>query len=518
MLKNWKLYVVILAILLVAIILFLVFKPAEFAPPPGDLRGTWQLNGDFLQSGASTGLTLQINKFGVVAGKPNTYLAVGCMQTRTTQSWAPLSMQAVLDAASGSYTLNILSTLIAYELDEGAAVIRFTGQAEMGSEGMDDDRLSGTAYTVAGESDWQGEHSSLKAVDCPAWDSGLVFLGEFGVYRDLAHIPAWDIINFQGETLIAASKMRVEAPDGQVFLADAYTDIFSPEVNFIDKFRFHHAIEGSPITGEPYRFTLLDVLGEPIPGFEDWDSFNRCDQGAATDLRAIVQLRLDNTGVDYIELSWDAPEILADYFDPQNGHGFYQLALRRSTGQEGVAFYGAEATATAHNIPWESFEPGSAASPDGYDYGVSLSEIEDGQYILSISAYSYYEPQSGETGFDCWVTDSRHALFITKQGDQITAQPAGAITGFVSDSAGAPLAGVAVEVNGLGSGFHERVCSRANGYYLFTRLPLDTFNLSAGGFGAEECPPNSFATLTMPDIVLNAENPILEGLDLTLTP
>jgi hypothetical protein len=518
MLKNWKVYVVILAIILVAIILFLIFKPAEFAPPPGDLRGTWRLHGDFLQSGASTRLLLQINEFGVVAGQPDTYLGVGCMQTGATESWAPLSLQAVLDGGSGSYALTMLSTLVAAELDEGAAVIRFVGEAEMGSAGSKDDRLSGTAYTVAGESEWLGEHSSLKTVECPAWDEGLVFLGEFAIYRDLAHIPAWDIINFSGETLIASAKMRVEAPDGQVYLADYHTDIFTPDVNFIDQFRFHYPIEGTPITGEPYRFTLLDVLGEAIPGVAAQDTYNRCDQGSATNLRAVVHLRADNTQVDYVELSWDAPQTIPDYFDPQNGHGFYQLALRRSAGQEGIAFYGAETTATTHNIPWESFEPGSAASPDGYDYGISLAELEDGEYILSILVYSYYEPQVGESGFDCSVTDSRHAMFITRQGDQITVQPAGAMTGFAYDSAGDPLAGVAVEINGLGSGFHERVCSRANGYYLFTRLPLDTFTLSAGGFGAEECPPNSFATITQPDVVLDADNPIREGLDIVLAP
>jgi hypothetical protein len=388
----------------------------------------------------------------------------------------------------------------------------------MGSAGTRDDRLSGTAYTVAGDTDWRGEHSNLKLVDCPALDEGLILHGEFGVNRDRAFIPPWDIINYFGETLIASSQMRVEAPDGQVYLADTYTDIFTSDVNFIDKFRFHYPVEGTPIIAQPYHFTLLDVLGETIPGVEAVDTFNRCDQGAATDLRAVVHLRTENTRVDYLELTWDAPAIISGYFDPENGHGFYQLALEHSAWEEGGAVYGAETISTMHHIPWEGFEPGVAASPDGYDYGISLSELEDGQYILFVAVYSYYDPEPGETGFDCRVIDSRHALFINKQGDQITVQPAGAISGFVYDSAGNPLAGVAVEINGLGTGFHERVCSRANGYYLFARLPLDTFNLSAGGFGTEECPPNSFPTLAQPDVALDAENPIREGLDITLAP
>ena len=260
------------------------------------------------------------------------------------------------------------------------------------------------------------------------------------------------------------------------------------------------------------------MLGYPLFGAEDQDVFRRCDQGAATNLRAVVHLRLDTDQVDYVEVIWDTPEIIPDYFDPDSGNGFYQLVLEGTPWGETGMLYGSESIQPAHHIPWNSFEPGAAGFPTGHDYGISLSELEDGQYILTIGVFSYYDPPAGESGFDCRVSDSRYGLFLTKQGDQITVQPAGAVSGFVYDGSGNPLADIAVEINGVDTGFHERVCSGENGYYLFTRLPLDSFTLSAGGFGAEDCPENSFATLTQPDLVLDVASPIVEGVDFVLGP
>jgi len=289
-------------------------------------------------------------------------------------------------------------------------------------------------------------------------------------------------------------------------------------VNFIDQFRFDTHSVGTPPIGQAYQFTLLNVLGSPIFSAEDQDIFRRCDQGAVTHLRGVVHLLPDTDQVDYVELIWDAPEIIPGYFDPENGNGFYQPILEITPWREGGNVYGAEAIQVAHNIPWNSFKPGVAGFPDGHDYGISLAELEDGQYIIFIGAYSYYDPPEGESGFDCRVTDSRQGLFLTKQGDQITLQPAGAISGFVTDASGNPLANVAVAVDGVGSGFHEGVCSGANGFYLFTRLPLDSFTLSAGTFDAENCPANDYATVTLPDIVLDVDNPIRESLDIILAP
>ena len=206
------------------------------------------------------------------------------------------------------------------------------------------------------------------------------------------------------------------------------------------------------------------------------------------------------------------------YLDDQTIGELDVPVLENTPWRESDFLYGAETILTTHRIPWAAFAPGSPGFPEGADYGLSLSALEDGQYIIFVADYSYYDPETGESGYDCRVQDSRHAILLTKQGDQITVQPAGAVSGFIYDGAGSPLAGIAVEINGVGTGFHERVCSRENGYYLFTRLPLDSFTLSAGGFGTEDCPENSFATLTQPDLALDAASSIVEGMDLVLGP
>ena len=84
-----------------------------------------------------------------------------------------------------------------------------------------------------------------------------------------------------------------------------------------------------------------------------------------------------------------------------------------------------------------SFEPGDWLEiawdepeliPGGNDYGVSLSELADGEYALQIAAYNYYEPVAGEVGFDCWVIDSRENLYIIKNGNSISIQSLGSIS------------------------------------------------------------------------------------------
>ena len=511
--KKWiVLIAIILIILIAAIILVSCLNTGKDLEPPGELLGRWDATGGFIQPEAEEKLVLQINEVVAAEEGANTFLGTGCMQTESSGGWAPLSLQAVYDPDTANYTVNMLSTLISPNLEEGAAVVRMVGTAEMGASGIRNDQLNGSAYLRGGEVAWNSVHTSLEMVECPALDAALSFLGEFGLHRDLAYIPAFDVTNFHGETNIVSLQMRAEAPDGTAYLADYHTDIFSPDVNFIDQFRFDTHVVGTPPAGQPYHFALLDGLGELIPGGEDDDTFRRCDQGAATNIRGVF--RLEN----HLELTWDAPEIIPGYFDPENGYGSYQLVLEHNPWMESGMLYGAETITALHHAPWNSFEPGAAGSPDGNDYGISLSELEDGQYILFVGTFSYYEPPEGESGCDCRVQDSRHALFIYKQGNEITVQPAGAISGFVTDSAGNPLANIAVKVDGLNTGFHEGVCSGENGYYVFTRLPLDSFTLSAGGFGGEDCPENSFAPTTQPDIVVDLSNPVRERMDIALNP
>lgn len=478
-----------------------------------DLLGKWILAGDFLQSGTDTNLLFQINEIEPKTNGENTYLAVGCMQTDASGSWAPLSLQADFNTETNNYELNILSTILPAEADSPASVIRFVGGAEMYSSGVDDDRASGLSYLTPGEVAWTGRHINQQIFECPQeLDEMLHFQGEVNNLRDLAFTPPLDKTNIQAETNVVSAQMQVETPDGQVILASYWTDIFTPHINFIDSFRFSTGVDGTPIIDEPYHFTLLDVLGKPISGVESRDSYIFCDHGAATNIRA------NYNPENFLELSWDAPELIPGRFDPENDHGLYQLALESYPRRDDGRSYGAQTTFATHKAPWTTFEPGSEGLAGGTNYGVSLSELEDGDYIISVATYNYYEPAAGEVGFDCRVVDSRQNLIITKLGNTITYQPSGAVSGFIYNLDGDPQGGIAVEISGANTGFYEKVCSAENGYYVFTKLPLGTFTLSAGEFGAENCNQNSFATFSFPEIALTASNPIHNDIDFFLSP
>ena len=513
MTKKRIIYNFVIVIIMVSFIVACGTKSSNESDPLSDLPGMWNIAGDFLQSGADNNLFLQINEIEPTSDDENVYLAVGCMQMDTSENWAPLSLQAEFNTETNSYELNILSTILLPEADSAASVIRFVGGAEMYSSGVDDDRANGLSYSALGEVEWTGRHINQQLFVCPQeLDEALRFQGEVGNGRDLAYTPPLDTTNFHAETMIVSAQMRVETPDGQVILVSYQTDIFTPYINFIDSFRYHGGLAGTPIISQPYHFTLLNVLGEPILGAVSSDTYIHCDHGAATNIRA------EYDQGNFLEISWDAPELIPGRFDPENGHGVYQITLEYHPWQEGGFLYGAEVYLTTHQAPWGAFEPGSAGSPDGNDYGVSLSELENGQFIINVATYDYYEPAEGEVGNDCRVTDSRQGLIITKQDDRITFQPVGAVSGFIYDEDGNPLAEIAVEINGTDTNFHERVCSEENGFYLFTRIPMDTFLLSVGGFGTESCDPNNFASLSLPEITLTADNPIRDNLDFFLTP
>ncbi len=503
--KKAKLFLIIVAVLMVGILLVFILGSYQASEPSSELVGGWTFTGDFYKPGGDSNLILQINKFAPESESDNSYLGVGCMRSEASENWAPLSLEAVFNPETKMYALNILSTLVAPNLEGGAAIIHFVGDTNS-------DSATGVAYAIASEIPWNGEHTNRKIVECPAWAKALKFQGEVGNGRDLAYIPPWDGTNFHTESMIVSRQLQVETPDGQVILGSSQTDIFTPEVNFIDSFRFHANLEGTPLLSQLYRFTLLDNLGEEIPGLESFDQYIHCDHGAATNIRAVFDPE------STLELTWDAPPLVPGRFEPLNGHGFYQVTLEHYPYREEGSLYGAEAHLTTHKIPWDSFIPGSEGSPDGADYGVGLSELEDGTYIIQLAAYNYYVPDEGENGFDCRVTDSRHALIFTKQGSRITFQPVGAVSGFLHDADGNPLGGIAVQIKGVETGFQEKVCSHQNGFFLFTHLPLDNYSLTAGGFGSEDCDPNNFATLIHPDLTLTTDNPIPSNLNLILTP
>lgn len=497
----------LMALFLVPIILS-ACQPAK-QPEPG-LIGTWTLNGDFLGSGEQQSLTVQINHLTPQPENSNILEGTGCMQSGVSGGWAPLALQAALNAQSVTYTFNIYSTLLAEQLENGMGVIRLTGETRAPEAGKPVS-LNGNARTVLGEGKWTGERTAALAVECPAWDASLAMRAEVNLMRDLAFTPPFDGTLFSVETSIVSSELRVLEPDGKVTNVPYHSSIFSLGVDFVNSFLFQGGHIGTPALDKSYIFTLLDALGEPIPGIQDQESFLRCGQGAPVNLQAAF------VPGGYLELTWDAPDLVPGEFEPEKGYGLYQIIIEKFPRLETGSMYGAETFQTNHRIPWAAFEPGSTGKPDGTDYGIGLSQFDDGQYIIRMAAYNFYDAPEGEIGFDCRVEDSRHVLFFTKQGDALSIQPGGAISGFVLDKNGKPLSGIAVEFAGINSAMRDRVCSAENGYFLFNNLPLDSFTLSAGQFGTEGCGTNAYLTVELPIISLTAASPIQEDQNITLS-
>jgi hypothetical protein len=393
-------------------------NPVEPNDPLNDFIGSWIITGEFLKSGVEKNLLVQINEIKSDTEIENNYQMSGCMQSEDLGNWAPLSMQGLFDEEANNYEINLLSTLLLPEEDTKSVIIHFVGNSKLFSPGKDDDLAEGISYSGIGEIEWHGVHINSDVLDCPqVIDEILHFQGEVGNSRDLAFSPPQDVTNFFAETNIVSYQIQVELPDGQLFLVPYHTDIFSPTINFIDSFRFAGHLEGAPLVNKRYRFKLLDITGEPIPGAESFDTYIFCDHGAATNTRMVFEQK------NFLEVIWDSPELIPDRFDPENGNGVFQIILEKYPINEGGLLYGAEMYTPSHKIPWNPFEAGVKGLPEGFDYGVSLSELEDGMFSISVTSSNYYEPAEGEVGFDCGVRDSSQNLIFEKLGSTIIQHP-----------------------------------------------------------------------------------------------
>jgi hypothetical protein len=207
--------------------------------------------------------------------------------------------------------------------------------------------------------------------------------------------------------------MRVDRPDGTSVVVPFYTDIFSPDVDFISQFRYLENYDGDPTSGEPYTFTLLDALDNPIPGTSQTDVWTGCLTNPPRSLAANVLGNLD------IDLSW-TPVAEVPGFDPADGVGFYQICIG-PWDFEGGTTYGANGIASpTHIIPWNGFGGWAPGFPDGYDNGSALSELEDGNYELLVEAFSQPDPANPGRGHECAVKDYAENLYFNKMGESIT--------------------------------------------------------------------------------------------------
>jgi hypothetical protein len=283
--------------------------------------------------------------------------------------------------------------------DVHAHPILFTGLMDTG-EG------EGEGQWESGEEsgDWQTEHQAEVAPDSPAFDlehSGLRI--DYGVTASIHTEDQNGAISGQyGQlevlTNIAVSEVVVLTPDGGEIIVERFTDIFSPEVDFISEFRFGIGFEGLPEVGE-YIFNFHDPMGEPMPGVEGVDVWSGCQALAPVNVRGSI-------GSDGIMISWSQ----VPGFDPSNPEGFYQIEIYSET-DEGKHYGSNHIQQTSHLIPYATFTPGSIGYPDGENYGTGLSQLGDGSYDLVVYVFM---PAKEGAGQDCQVMAEDEVVTVEK--------------------------------------------------------------------------------------------------------
>ncbi|MFW6102301.1 MAG: FecR family protein [Chloroflexota bacterium] len=211
-------------------------------------------------------------------------------------------------------------------------------------------------------------------------------------------------------TNIVIDSVRVDLPDSSSIIIPEYTDVFSPGVDRTTLFRFQICESGMPIAGGEYIFTGLDATGETIPGARNTDIWVGVEPpDPPTNVRAeLIE--------DGILVSWDESPIIPGSFEPtaEPQLGFYQLWINRV--ETGEVIYGANLiSASSHLVPNDR-----AGFIEGRDWGLSLSEMENGAYSIGACAHSIAPEGSSGKGFECVSSNINQAIIFTIQDGEIT--------------------------------------------------------------------------------------------------
>lgn len=357
------------------------------------LRGRWDLT---LQLPEETSeVRLFVDQIADDPADPYGTLATGCLEVVESGQTAPASLRAI-ETTAGQRDVTVFSSV---DVGFGPSVLRLDGVIALNGRGVSDDTAGGSYVAGFGEGEWFGDHHDRRNPKCTNLDLGsFAFEADALTAQDAEDPPNGETLLASG-TQIVSSGMLVESPTLGTVFAEPFTDIFSPEVDFIEEFRFIGFVEGVlPPAGESFTFTLLDLLGNPIPGAVATDTWNGCFQGAPGNLRASYMFE------DHLEVTWDAVAA-APGFDPANGVGFYQI---ESDGGYGANLIGE----TTHQIPWDPFGESAPGVPDGNDFGAGLSESGNGTFEISTISFAE-DVGPGGSGLACQVRDEPLLIEIT---------------------------------------------------------------------------------------------------------
>ena len=456
-------------LVLAAVGLLVVAMPTTAAASVDPLRGRWDLAAELPEIG-SIDLQLLVTD---VAADPNdaaAMLATGCLVTVSTGASTPMSLRSV-DQGDGTAELTFFGTIL--RDDVGALVAGFTGSVAFAGRGVSDDAASGDVQTDFGPGTWVGEHHDRRRPMCAEVEVGAVNFGADAYTAQNAQDPQDGGTILEGFTQFVSSGMLVESASVGAVVADPFTDIFTPGVDFVSEFRFIAFAEQVPMIGEEFQFTLLDVFGTPIPGATGVDVWNGCFQGAPQNIAGTYSFE------QAIELTWD-PVAPVPGFDPSAGEGFYQI---ESDGGYGAA----SITVPEHHVPWTGFGGGADGLPDGFDFGSAVSEFGDGTFSFDVISFSN-DVGPGGVGTACQVRDQ--SLMVHIEGSDVFVGDLPTflynVQGNVTNPDGDPWSDVYVSVPGndgpIGGGSSDE-----NGFYSFDFVgPEGTYTVDAG-FGDDVC-------------------------------
>lgn len=409
------------------VILSLIILPGMTAAASSsgvdDLRGQWVFAWTIDSGETPLPFLIFINRIVPSQADTNTYLASGCMKSPYLENIFPLSLSAVYDPVLRSYNLTLYSTFIPadqYGAFGPPMLIRFSGDILVNGAGVTDDKGSGMFQSNMPNGTWTGTHHDRRLVDCQNMDMG----GERLNMDITAHMDVNNgnpvITHYQLEAngiMIAASALQVTTPDGQVFIIPQQASMWAPGVDFISEFRFGQDFEGPPISGQPYQFVLLDILGNPIPGTETQDTWTHCVPAAPGEYQFTPN---PATGED-VAVTWTAvPDVPGEFVPGEIG--FYQLGFHPED-WDGSSFGADSMAVTNHVIPWASFTPDDPGSPDGRNVGVALNEFLNGPYLFDVMVMYEANPIYGGFGHECGVNDSMQAWHMDKTGGVLTFSP-----------------------------------------------------------------------------------------------
>lgn len=383
------------------------FPPPDVATTMNRLRGRWEgvIEGF---DGSDHSFTLLLDEFQPNTDDPQVTGAGGCIAVGIDAVFTPVNVHA--ETGGQGIEINLFGTAVT---GDGGLIMKLSGFIDVPDPNAASELAHGDWRTEFESGLWSASHVARSEIDCPALVLGeeLWFFGD--VFAGVHDNGGPDQIGFEGFTNIVSSVLRVRDPDGETLDIPYYTDVFSPDIDFVNEYRYLDWHDGNPASGNTYEFTLLDFYGRPITGALSSDTWLDCTITAPRNVTA----RIDTDG---ILVEWEAVE-RAPGFDPggEEPLGFYQIELNGEGGS-----YGANGIlSTSHLIPFQDFVPPADGSPDGYDLGQSLNQLPEGMYEFLLVAFSAAPSGTSAYRHECVARAESESILFEKSGDSIALPP-----------------------------------------------------------------------------------------------